>query len=271
MTFSHPLYLVAATLPLGYLVYEWRVGGRRVALLLKVLSLLAIVVAFAEPTITLPETKTGVVVLVDTSGSISDRDLAHASSLVSTMGQAVGHNWMRVVPFARQARNLTPEEASGAWHLKRTSDEGGLGTDLESAIREGVSAIPEGRVPRLVLISDGKENEGNSARAVAQVQRLGIPVDTYLLNGRSENELRLLSVSMPRQAYAAEQLPIDLTVQSPNQTSAMIAVSADGKHLGENPVELSKGVSQVHVRTRINTSGATTVEGRLTTTRGATV
>ncbi|MFZ0589061.1 MAG: VWA domain-containing protein, partial [Bryobacteraceae bacterium] len=271
MIITQPLYLALAVLPLAYLIYEWRSGGRRLALVLKVASLLAIVVALSEPTITMPETKTGVVVLVDTSGSISDQDLAQAGSLISSMGQAVGRNWMRVIPFAKQARDLAPEEVREGWRLERTSNEDGQATDLEAAIREGVSAIPDGRVPRLVLISDGKENEGSSARAIAQVQRLGIPIDTFPLAGRSENGLRLLSVSVPGQAYAGEQLPIDLTVQSPRAAPAVVSIRAEGKELGEDPVELNQGVTQVHVRTRINTSGATTVGGRLMLRNGASV
>ncbi len=271
MIITQPLYLALAVLPLAYLIYEWRSGGRRLALMLKVASLLAIIAALSEPTITMPETKTGVVVLVDTSGSISDTDLAQAGSLVSSMGQAVGRNWMRVIPFAKQARDLAPEEVREGWRLERTSNEDGQATDLEAAIREGVSAIPDGRVPRLVLISDGKENEGSSARAIAQVQRLGIPIDTFPLAGRSENGLRLLSVSIPGQAYAGEQLPIDLTVQSPRTAPAVVSIRAEGKELGEDPVELNQGVTQVHVRTRINTSGATTVGGRLALRNDASV
>lgn len=271
MNITHPFYLLIAGLPLGYLVYAWRREDKKLQLALKVLSLLAIAIALSEPTITLPETRTGVVVLVDTSGSIPDADLARENSLVTKMSQSVGRNWMRVAPFAGEPRNLTSQETRGGWRLERTANEEGQSTDLEAAIREGISAIPEGRVPRLVLISDGKENEGNSARAVAQVQRLGIPIDTFPLSGRAEKGLRLLSVSIPSQAYAAEQLPIDLTVQSPEKAPAVVSITAEGKELGENPVQLERGVTQVHVRTRINASGATTIGGRLIEQNGASV
>jgi Mg-chelatase subunit ChlD len=263
MTITRPLFLFLLILPLAFAFFEWRQSARKTGVVLKALSLVAIAVALAEPTLKMPQTKTGVVVLVDTSGSISDADLNHAGSLVSQMAEAVGHNWMRVIPFARQARELGPEEGRGKWRLERTSDENGQSTDLEAAIREGISAIPNGRIPRLVLISDGKENEGSSARAIAQVQRLGIPVDTFPLAGRSEKGLRLLAVSIPRQAYAAEQVPIDLTVQSPHASPAIVSVNAEGKSLGENPVNLSEGTTHVHVRSRINSSGATTISGHV--------
>ena len=264
MTFTHPFALLLVALPLAYGVYAWPRTSRRAALCLKMLSFAAIFLAFSEPAIRMPETKTGVVVLVDTSASISNTDLGRSASLINAMAQARGGNWMRVVPFARQARALKPEEIRNGWRLERTAREEGQGTDLEAALREGISAIPAGRIPKLVLISDGKENEGSSARAIAQLQRLGVPVDAFSLEGREQTGLRVLSISMPRAAYSGEEVPIDLSVQSMAAGQGRVSLSVDGKPLGDNPVMLAEGVTPVHVHARINTSGVTSIAGRIT-------
>ena len=271
MTFVHPLVLVWTLLPLGYAAYVWRGTTRRLGLALKTASLAAVIAALAEPVITMPQTKTGVVVLLDTSASASDKDLRREASLVSEMSSHMGRNWMRVVPFARRTRELKPEEANGELRITRTANEEGQGTDLEAAIREGMSAVPAGRIPKLVLISDGNENQGSSARAITQAQRLHIPIDTFALEGRSSAGLRLLSVSMPHEAYAAEQVPIDLTVRSPVAATASVTIEADGRVLGSDRASLNKGVNQVHVHTRINANGATPITGRLTLDSGGTV
>jgi Ca-activated chloride channel homolog len=271
MTFAHPLLLSLLLLPAAFLVFEWPRTTRKLSLILKAASLMMIAAALAEPVLKMPETKTGVVVLADTSASVSDQDLEREQDLIKTMTQAVGHNWMRVIPFARRARDLKPQEVRGGWRLERTADEGGNSTDFEAAIREGISAVPNGRIPRLVLISDGKENEGSSARAIAQLERLGIPVDTFSLAGRPENGLRILSLSVPHVAYASEEIPVELTIQSPRQSRAMVAISAEGKTLGENPVNLTQGVNQVHVRGKINSSGVTTLSGRISLDDGSAV
>jgi Ca-activated chloride channel homolog len=271
MTIQHPAILALLALPLGYAAYEWRRTTRKTALALKVASLGAIIAALSEPSVTLPETKTGVVVLVDTSGSISNEDLKQEASIVSTMAGSVGRNWMRVIPFARRVREVAPEEVRGGWAFRRTSGGNEEATDFEGAIREGISAIPSGRIPRLAIISDGKENQGSTARGIAQLQRLSIPVDAFPLGGRSESGLRLLSVSAPAEAYAGEQIPIDLTVQSPIRTTATLSISAEGKVLGQQPAALEDGVTQVHVNTRINSTGATTLAGRLALQTGSSV
>ena len=267
----HPIFLLEALLPLLYGVYRWNRASRRLALALKILSLCAIAIALAEPVATMPETKTGVVVLVDTSGSVSDEDLDRERTLVADIARSAGSNFMRVIPFANQARELKPEETQRGWRFERTANEQGQGTDLEAAIREGISAIPPGRIPRLVLISDGKENQGSSARAIAQVEKLGIPVDTFTLGGRQQNGLQLLSTSIPRQAYAAEQIPVDLTVQSARASSAVVSLRAEGKLIGQDQVQIQQGTTTVHVRSRINATGATTLSGQVTLPDGGSV
>ena len=122
MTLAHPLLLLLLLLPAGFCVYEWRQTTRRVSLILKAASFAAIALALAEPAVRMPETKAGVVVLADTSASISDQDLARERDLVQQMARTVGHNWMRVIPFARRPRDLNPQEVQGGWKLQRTAD-----------------------------------------------------------------------------------------------------------------------------------------------------
>ena len=81
--------------------------ARRSTLLLKALSFCAICLALAEPTLTLLETKTGLVVLVDTSKSVTPEDLSRASSLAGRIESRRGNNWVKIVPFAAAVRDLS--------------------------------------------------------------------------------------------------------------------------------------------------------------------
>ena len=264
MTFIHPLFLVLVLAPLVWMGVSWRHSVRRITLALKALSFSAIFCAFAQPVITMPETKTGAVVLVDTSASISRTDLEHASSLVGQIAAKKGSSWMKVVPFARRTRNLSPAETANGLRLVSSSSEAANGTDLEAALRDSMSAIPAGHIPKLVLISDGNENQGSSARAIAELQRLRVPVDTIPLEGRLNSGLHLVSVSIPHEAYSGEQIPLDLTVESPRDAQATVSVSAEGKGLGSNPVQLKTGTNLLRVHTRVKSTGATSIAGKLT-------
>ena len=106
------------------------------------------------------------------------------------MRSAQGRHWMRVIPFARSTRDLGKSEEQQPWTLRLTAGEAGRATDLEAAVREAIASLPAGMVPRVALISDGKENKGSIARAAWQAQQLGIPIDTFALAGRPEPALR---------------------------------------------------------------------------------
>ena len=152
-------------------------------------------------------------------------------------GQRRG-NWMKVVPFGAKPRLLTTEEMTKGVHLETSGSPNGDATNIESALADSMAAVPTGYIPRLVLISDGNENEGSSARAIAQMQRLQMPVDTIAVAGRPTTDLRLDSVSIPHVAYAGEQIPLDLTIHSPAATRATVDVAVEGKPLGSNAVQL---------------------------------
>ena len=86
-----------------------------------------------------------------------------------------GRHWMRVIPFARSTRSLDRAESQKPWHLLPTAGEAGRATDLEAAIREAAATLPAGLVPRIALISDGRQNKGSVARAAWQAQAVGHP------------------------------------------------------------------------------------------------
>jgi len=256
VTFDRVWVLAIAWLPLAWILFEWRRTARKLGLILKALSLIAILLALAEPRMLLQETRVALAVLVDTSASSSAADLERASLLARTMSGAQGRHWMRVVPFARSTRELTSGEQQNRLKLTSTTGEAGRATDLEAAVREAIASLPAGLIPRVALISDGKENKGSIARAAWQAQQLGIPIDTFALAGRAEPALRLESVSLPSIAFTGEQFPIDVVVSSPSAGPAQVELSAEGKPLGQTQVDLNRGENPLRLHASVNTPGA---------------
>ena len=262
MTFDRPWMLLAALLPLLWAAVAWRRAERRVALAVKALAFAAVLAALAAPKLAVFETKMGVAVLLDTSASMGEEDLKRASTFAGEVMSGRGRNTVLLLPFAQNTRGLAQSEDGGA-KLSYTPGESGRGTSLEAAIREGIGALPAGRVPRLVVVSDGRENTGSVARAVWQARELGIPVDAVALDGRPRPELLLEAVSVPAQAFTGERFPIDVAVRSPRAARAVVDVTADGKSLGANPVTLEPGTNRLRVHATVNSSGAVELAGSL--------
>lgn len=264
MTFEHPLALILALLPIAWVAYEWRNAGRRTALLLKAAVFLLIGLALAEPRVTVYESKVAVAMLADTSASIPSQDLASESAYANQLERARGRHWVRVMPFARGTRIAAPvERPKNKWDLRHTAGAPGHATDLEAAIRDGAAAMPPGMVPRLLLVSDGNENLGSVSRAIWQAQQLGIPIDTVSLAGRPKPGLLLESVAFPGQVFSGERFPIDATVASPRAAKATVEISAEGKSLGVNHVDLAAGENHLRLQANVNSVGAIDLAGKI--------
>ncbi len=83
MRFEHPIFLLAALAPLIWMFFELRRINRKTSVIVKGLSFVAILVAIAEPVLITSENKMAVAVLVDTSASITNDDLARATQLAA--------------------------------------------------------------------------------------------------------------------------------------------------------------------------------------------
>src|SRR5579872_2078937 len=263
MSFDQAWILLFAVAPIGWSFHQWGGTARKGALVLKTLAFLAIILALAQPRITYFDSKVAVAILADTSRSVSPQDLERASSIVTSIERARGRHRTEVIPFARSARKAAPQERGKSWRLQYTAGDGGHGTDIEAAVREAIGTLPAGMVHRVVLISDGNENLGSSARAAWQAQQLGIPIDTFALSGSTPPDLRVESVSLPSLVFSGERFPIDITVSAPRRAAARVEITAEGRRLGLSDVALEPGVNHLRVRASVTAVGAVALAGKI--------
>jgi Mg-chelatase subunit ChlD len=265
MSFDHPWLLLLVLFPVGWAVWEWRESSRRLALILKASAFALIALALAGPRLTVFQSKVAVLVLADTSASIPPEDLRRESAISNEVERVRGRHWTKVVPFARSTRMLAAQErGKQGLQLAHTAGEAGRGTDLETAIRDGVAALPSGMVPRLLLISDGNENLGSVARGMWQASQLSVPVDTIALGGKPRPGLRLESVSIPGQVFNGERFAIDVGLESPRAAEAQVELTAEGKVIGSSQASLGAGMNHLRLQATVNSAGAIALAGKIT-------
>jgi Ca-activated chloride channel family protein len=259
MIFERLWALLLLPLPLGWMAWEWRRQVRHAPLLLKVAMAVAVIFALSEPVFETRDRKVALAALMDTSASITDDDMAREAGLLKQLESERGSNLLTVLPFARSPRAFTAEEVAG--RIGRTTGANGRGTNLESPIRAALAALPAGTIHRLLLVSDGNENEGAATRAAWQAQQLGIPIDTIALKGRTQPQLQTQAVGIPGSVFTGEHFPVDLTIYSPKATEATVELAAEGKTIGTHQVALQQGENRVRIRTSLNAAGAIDLSG----------
>ena len=259
MTFERPWLLLLTLLPAAWCFFEWRKHSRHFGLIAKSVMLLAIALALAGPVLSWRERKVALAVVADTSASLSPQDLAREQNILKQIDGEKGSNEMDVIPFARAPRDLTPAETD--FKLAVTAGAVGKGTNLEAPVRQALASLPAGMLHRILLISDGNENQGALTRAAWQARELGVPLDTIALAGRDRPQILAEALGLPSVVFTGEQFPVDLTVYSPRAANATVDLAAEGKSIGSHSVALAAGENRIRIRASLNAAGAIDVSG----------
>jgi Ca-activated chloride channel homolog len=254
MTFERPWVLFLLIVPLLWTIISWRRSSRRSSFALKTLFLCALVLAVTKPAVMFRSSRMAVMVLADTSASISDQGLKHESDLIHEMEAARGEHMLRVIQFARSPR-VAEDTRIESRNLARTPGSDSRATDIERAIRYGIATLPQDRVRRLVILSDGRENVGNVLRAAGKASELGIPIDTIPVADRVPSILQLKMAATPTVVFSNARFPIDLVVRSPRSAPTEIVVSSLGKQLDSKHVFLEQGENRVSITTGLAAVG----------------
>lgn len=250
MVFEHP-WVLLLLLPLaGWAWFESRQGKRIPHLLLRSLVFALILVALASPVWELPDSTVRVVALADVSESVGAAGEAEVRRVLSQL-EAEGGSSLTVIPFGSRPLDVPGFSMPSAEAVRSVA----RGTNLEASVRYGLASLPAQSVPRLVLISDGLENQGSLLRAAWQARSLGVPIEVFPLAGRPAPELAIDSLQFPPRVWTGERFPLHLVVDAPAAVRARVEISVDGQRIGLNEVDLKAGANELHLSMNVASEG----------------
>ncbi len=116
-----------------------------------------------------------------------------------------------------------------------------MGTDLAAAIQTAVASIPPSRVPRIVLMSDGNQTNGDGIAAATDAD---VPVWTVPLPTRSEPEVQMAAVEAPTQVRQGEPFFVEVVVSSNRDTEGHVDLYRGDIQIGDvdaPAVKIKKG------------------------------
>ena len=154
-----------ALLPLVVFYCRWSLAGLsrgRRALLLsaRVLLLVALLLALCQLKVTWLSGRQMVVFALDQSASIPQSSRHEAETFLEQAGWQAHGSRVAYLPFAASAGPVQAELPRGPIKLDRQ------GTNLAAAVIAARTQIPADYVPRIVLLTDGNQTEGDVLRAV---------------------------------------------------------------------------------------------------------
>ena len=216
----------------------WR---RWTAWSLRLVILLALALAIAGLQWLIPQEGMNVYFLLDRSDSIPSAQQEAARIFVNKLAaEKKPVDRAGVIVFGTEASiESTPNAVLEAQKIQAVVDT--KRTDLAGAIRLGTAAFPETGQKRLVILSDGNENIGDSLAAVMAARPLNVTVDVVPLGVSRGNDVAVQKLSLPNNLKKGQTFETKIFVQADQAQTATLRLYRNEQYLGEQKVELAAG------------------------------
>src|SRR6185437_14197626 len=114
----------------------------------------------------------------------------------------------------------------------------GRNTNLQAALELALARTPDGG--RVILLSDGRQSEGDPVGLAATARERGIAIDTVALS-TAPADAAVTRLEAPPALHAGDPLSLEVTVRSTARDDAVLTVSRNGGTMGHQKVRLGIG------------------------------
>jgi uncharacterized membrane protein len=232
-------------------------------LLLRSVLLLALVLALAGTQLVRPVENLTVVFLVDGSDSVSPAERQQAVDYIdAALAERDDTDRAAVVVFGENA--LVERAPAALAELGRlTSTPIASRTDIEAAIQLGLALFPADTQKRLVLLSDGRQNEGRAAEAASLAAVRDVPLDVVPLVSETGADVLVSALDAPETVREGQSVPLQATIRSSLATDGQLQVFLDNELVETLDVDIAAGSTPVDITVPAGETGFHRYEVRL--------
>ncbi|GAA5526732.1 VWA domain-containing protein [Herpetosiphon gulosus] len=247
ITFVAPSYLWFLLLLIPVVALGW-MNGRRFqrsrligSLLLRSLLLISLIGSLAGAQIISPVQQLTTIFLVDTSDSITPNQRSLQDQFIADALQTMPKDdQAAIIVFGQNALiERLPSEVRTLSRIQSVPI--AARTDLEQAMTLSFALFPADTQKRVVLLSDGGENSGQSLKALELAHDRQIVVDVVEIAQIGGAEVAITALRMPGQARVGQELQIVAQIDSNEAQAATIRILVDRQLYAEASLALPKG------------------------------
>ncbi len=230
-----PLVLALPWRDTGWRGSRWR---RRAGLLLRATIVGALVCALAGASLSWPVDTTTTMFVVDGSDSMAPAQRAAARRyLDEALGALPAGDRAGIIVFGSDAlveRAPGPPRPAGALRSTPLAAR----TNLADALQLALALLPGDTRQRIVVLSDGGENDGNAFESARMASLRRVHIDTVMLAAQRGADVAIERLSAPGTARDGQQLQISAQLSANHDAAARVAVLIDGRLAAEQAVEI---------------------------------
>lgn len=226
------------------------------SLALRSVLALALILAVAGAQLVLPVEQLTTVFLLDGSDSLPPSTRAQAESFMQEALQTMpAGDRAAIVVFGGNALvERAPNEEQRLGRLNSVPV--ATRTNIAEAIQLGLALFPADAQKRLVLLSDGGENDGQAVEAARMAAARGIPIDVVdLAITTSDAEALVSRLEGPTRVREGQTATLKATIESTVAQRATVRLVGDAGVLDEQVIELQPGANEVNFEAAVSGAG----------------
>jgi len=248
IAFERPWVLLLIPVVIGLLIFSMRyMVTRRTTtkisqIIVRGILALALIFALAQVSVKMVGNSVTTIFLVDVSDSVREQReevIKFVNQAVETKGR---RDYVGIIAFGKDTRveQFISQNISFAELQTDVTTEA---TDLEEAVNLALAEMPEDSAKRIVLITDGNENEGSLKDTALTVVDAGCEFAVKKLSENEANEVYVSDISVPQEVGTGENFNINVSVESNVACQAVVSLYSGRTLKGQQSVTLQKGTN----------------------------
>lgn len=215
---------------------------KRIAFGLRVMVYVLLVMAMADIQISLKNTMTSTIFLVDLSDSVRAQQKKAEQLIKEAMDALPKNEQIGIVTFGKDSKVeqfVTDKNLFERLNTVPTSS----ATNLEKAVQAAISLYPENTAKRLVVITDTLENEGKVSNLSSTILSNKIAVSYVTLDGSKTPEVYVSNVTIPDNVTLGDVFTVTVEVESNVKTTAILTLYEGSTKKQTEKVEIQTGTN----------------------------
>lgn len=240
------LWLILLVMPLiilPYIKYAKKNTRQKTFLVMRSLTAILIILAMSSISIVKTAKDTTTLFVADLSDSTLDRQKAIEKFISDSMKSKGSNDLTGVITFGADSSTENEPSKQTIFNGFQTAINKDF-TNISGALIHGAALFPSNTKKRIVLITDGLENMGDSERQLRALQQNNTVVDIYPVVKSEFEEVQLSKVLTPEKAGKNQIIDIAAHIESNVKTEATLLLYAGNSIRYEQQVSLDVGTNK---------------------------
>lgn len=225
--------------------FRSRRGSRRIGeICMRCLVLLCVILAFSGMSIKKSSDRTTTIFLVDLSDSMKGVYAEETKFVQSAIAEMPDKNQAGIVVFGADAQIeqfVSEKKVFTDFQSQVTA----TATNLEQAVQTSLALFPDESACRLVLLTDGSENEGSIQELASSFAGTDVELKVVSYDSSVEKEVYISEMTLPDTIHQGDRFQVKTTIYSTDTVKASVSLYSGRTLKDQKDVILQKGENQL--------------------------